>query len=109
MNVHDSAHQLARAIKQSDTCLRFKQAKERLEADPRASEMLKDFREKQMQVQRTRLAGLEVPEEQIRNLNNLFELINHNPLIAEYFKAEIAFAQVIADVQDILQQAFQEI
>lgn len=108
MNVHDKAHELARAMKQNDAYLRFKEAKNRLEQDGKALEMVQDFKKKQLEVQQARLLGLEVPEEKLKSLDTLFALLNQNPIIAEYFQAEITFIQIVADVQNILQKAIED-
>ncbi|NLU50623.1 MAG: YlbF family regulator [Syntrophomonadaceae bacterium] len=108
MNVHDKAHELARALRQSEAYLSFKEARERLEKDARALEMVKDFKQKQLEVQQSRLLGMEVSEEKLKSLDSMFQLLNQNPLIADYFRSEITFIQIVSDVQNILQKAIEE-
>jgi len=108
MNVHDKAHELARALRQSEAYLSFKEARERLEKDARALKMVKDFKQKQLEVQQSRLLGMEVPEEKLKSLDSMFQLLNQNPLIADYFRSEITFIQIVSDVQNILQKAIEE-
>lgn len=107
MNVYDEAHNLARAIRQSDAFVRVKTAQKKLEQDEKAWEMVADFKKKQLEVQQAALMGMEVPEDKAEAVNNLMAVLVHNPLIAEYFAAESSFIQMIIDIRDILQKAME--
>lgn len=102
VNVYDKAHELARAIKQSEAYRQLHEAKKKLGQDSKAIEMVDDFRKKQLEVEQARLLGLELPEDKLKNLDNLFSVISHNPVVVEFFQAELAFFQLMNDIQDIL-------
>ncbi|MDI3533848.1 MAG: hypothetical protein PWQ82_213 [Thermosediminibacterales bacterium] len=104
MLVHDKAHELARALADSKEYKEYKKAHEKIKQDPKALEMLEDFRKKQLEVQAAQLAGQPV-EEKSKQLENLFQVINYNQLIREFLTAEARFLTLIADVQKIIGKA----
>lgn len=108
MNAYDRAHELARALKESEEYRALKEARKRLEADPTNKEMLLEFRRGQWEFEAERALGKDVDEQKVKRLEQLAELVNHNPTLREYLTAEFRFARLMTDVQKILTDALTE-
>lgn len=108
MNVYDIAHQLARALRNSEEYQKFLEARSRVEADPKNKEMLRDYRRSQWEFQKARLLGKELGEEEKERVKRLTELVNLNPTLSELFSCEMRFARLMADIQKILIDAIPE-
>ncbi len=65
-NVYDLAHQLARAIKDSDEYKSFMERKDALEENERNKEMVEDFQEQILQLQIDYMSGKDIDEEEIK-------------------------------------------
>ncbi len=109
MNVYDHAYALAKAIKVSPEYKNFLHAKEKLDGDSSAKEMLTDFRKNQIELQKQKLSGIEVAPEQEERLNRLMEVINLNMTVKEYLEAEYRFSIMLTDIQKIIGEAMEDI
>lgn len=104
LNPYDAAHNLAKSLSESTEFKQFKRAKDELEKDSKAKEMLSDFRKKQLEVQTLKLSGKPV-EEASKDLKNLFEIISYNTLVTDFLEAEHRFATLMYDIQNIISKA----
>lgn len=104
MQVYTKAHELARALSECPEYLEYKKAKDELEKDPQAKNMLKDLRKKQIEVETLKLSGKPV-DDAMKNLENLYNIVSYNSLIKEYLEKESRFAVLMADIQDIIAKA----
>ncbi|MEY8304935.1 YlbF family regulator [Anaerosalibacter bizertensis] len=102
MNVYDEAHKLARAIKESNEYNEYLKKQKNVFSDTKNKEMIKDFREKALEIQMEQLSGKEVDKEKIDKLQKLEQILMLNPAIKEFFIAEMKFTQLISDVYKIL-------
>jgi len=109
MNVHDLSHELARAIKQSGEYREMLQAKENIKDNASALEMIKDFRLKQFEVQAAQLSGETIPEEKMKQLTSLYEILALNPDVKAYLVSEYALSVLLADVQKIIGEAVKDV
>ena len=105
MNVYDRAHALAGSIKEAPEFKSFLQAQERLEQDKSAKEMLANFRQAQWELQKQKMAGLEIAPEQSQRLSQLLEIIGLNLLVKDYLETEYRFSLMVADIQKIIGEA----
>ncbi|NGP57589.1 YlbF family regulator [Paenibacillus thiaminolyticus] len=102
MSVYDQAHELARALQQSDEAKAVETAMKAIEADADSKRMLDDFRLRQMEMQQKMMTG-EMPEQsELDKMEKLYEVISMNSEIAELFEAERRLAVVIQDVNKIV-------
>lgn len=108
MNVYDSAHELARALRECEEYRALKEAKDRLEADPVNKEMLLEFRRRRWEIEAEQAMGREVDEEKLKRVQQLGELVNNNPTLRDYLTAEFRFARLMGDIQKILADALSE-
>ncbi len=105
MNVYDAAHALARALKESAELKNFQEAQALLKNDPSAREMLMDFRKQQLNLQRQKLAGLEIAPEQEEKLEKLSQIIGMNLTIKRFLEAEYRAGVLLQDIQKIIAEA----
>lgn len=105
MNVYDEAHGLARAIKESQEFKHYSELREKVEANESINEMLKNFQQKQMELQAKAMMGEELGEEFQTTLQNLYGILAKDPLAAEYLQAEMQFSMMMNDVYKILGEA----
>ncbi|MBD0382753.1 YlbF family regulator [Paenibacillus sedimenti] len=102
MNVHDKAYDLARAIKESSEYMEMKDIRAKVDADPSAKNMLEDFRKRQTEFQQKMMAGEMPPQEEMEQMQKLYEVLALNPNIGRLFDAERRLSVVLEDVQRII-------
>jgi len=101
-NVYDIAHELARALKESDQFKHYQSMKKRVSENEDLSEMINDFQEKNMAMQTQQMLDGTPTEELISQVQSLYQIVMADPLAAQYIQAEIAFTQVVSDIYGIL-------
>lgn len=102
MNIHDKAHDLARALKSSQEFAVFKDAKAKIDNNPKNREIIEDYRRKQIEIQSIQLSGKEPETAKINQLKGLYEILMTNKDIAEYLNAELRLGQIMQDIYKIL-------
>lgn len=105
MKTIELAKQLAKALAESAEYQNYKAAKEKVEAHEAARTMLKDFREKQIELERKRMNGDKLLQPLEEELRKLTEIISLNPFVRDYLIAEFQFSMMIMDVQKIIGEA----
>jgi cell fate (sporulation/competence/biofilm development) regulator YlbF (YheA/YmcA/DUF963 family) len=105
MNIHDLAHEMAAAIKQSDEYRSFMTAKEEASKNPDLTEMLNDFQEKQYELQRKQMVGESLGPDVMAQVQNLYGILMRDPLAAAYIQAEVRFSLMVNDVYQIIGEA----
>lgn len=105
MNVYDEAHNLAKAIKESNEFIEFEKIKKQVDADEQLSQMLKDLQEKQIEIQTAQMTGEEPSQELIQQMQSLATMVGTKPLAAQYMQAEATFSVMINDVFGIIGEA----
>ena len=102
MNVYDQAHQLAKAIKESEECKQFNEVKEQVEANPDLDAAIKDFMKKQFEFQASQMMGQELDQEEFLKLQQLSAVLMQDPLTGRYFQNQMVFSQMMSDVYKII-------
>jgi len=109
MNPYNAAHNLAKALRESAEFKEMKDATEALKTDQSAKQMLMDFRNKQLELQKQKMSGVEVSKEQEEKLEKLLEVVNMNLTAKRYLQAEYKMAVLLQDIQKIIGDATSEI
>ncbi|MFP4974329.1 YlbF family regulator [Paenibacillus sp. CN-4] len=102
MNIHDKAHELAHAIKESAEVADIQAAMKLVDADPEGKAMLDNFRQGQMELQQRMMSGDMPAQEEMEKMEKLFEVLNLNLGIRRLFEAERRLSAVIDDVNKII-------
>lgn len=103
-SIYNKAQDLAREIAESPEYKEYLKAKEMVEKDKNNILLLESFRRMQWEIQMIQLLGQEVDEEQLQQLEQIYQMLSANPVINEYLMAEYRFSRVLGDVQKILTQ-----
>lgn len=109
MNPYDKVHELVRAIKESKEVKEYLALKEELYADVKNKEMIKDFREKQVEVQSLLMQGKEAEPEKMEKLQSLYQILANNARIKEFFDKEVQFDVMLSDIYKIIGEALKDI
>jgi cell fate (sporulation/competence/biofilm development) regulator YlbF (YheA/YmcA/DUF963 family) len=105
MTVHDLAHELARAIKETEEYRDYVAAKERASQSPELTASLNDFQEKQFEMQRLQLMGEEIGPEVMGQVQKLMGVLMKDPVAAQYIQSEVRFSMMVNDVYNIIGEA----
>ncbi|OMD94414.1 YlbF family regulator [Paenibacillus odorifer] len=109
MSIHDKAHELAKAIKESSEVSDIRNAMKVVETDPEAKAMLDNFRQGQMELQQRMMSGEMPPQEEMEKMEKLFEMLNLNLGIRRLFDAERRLSVVIEDVNKIITESLSQL
>lgn len=104
-NPFDKAHELARAIKQSQAYERYLSAKREVDKYPDYKEKILKIRSQQMELNRAHILGEELPADSMAQLSQELSALNQYAEIAEFFEAETYFINMFRDIQNIVQNA----
>ena len=102
MNVHDEAHNLARAIKESPEYKQYADLKAEASQNEEMASMLNDFQAKQFEIQAKQMMGEELGPELTEQIQSLYQILMRDPLAAQYVQAEMRFSMLVNDVYNIL-------
>lgn len=105
MNVYDEAHNLAKAIKESEEYKQYEKTKKTVDSHPELAQMLADFQGKQIELQTKQMMGEEVGGEMMESIQNLYAIIMKDPVAAEHMQNEMRFSLMMNDVYKILGEA----
>ena len=109
LNPYDTAHQLARTIRDVEAFHSMKTAKERIQDDENAKRMLNDFHMKQLQFEQKRLLGQEPSEDEQEALQKLYEILQLHSDVRDYLLAEYQLGILMQDVHKILGDVLEEV
>ncbi|MNO57823.1 hypothetical protein D3C76_483670 [compost metagenome] len=109
MSIHDKAHELAKAIKESSEVADITNAMKLVETDPEAKAMLDNFRNGQLELQQRMMSGDMPPQEEMEKMEKLFEVLNLNLGIRRLFDAERRLSVVIEDVNKIITESLSQL
>lgn len=102
MNVYDQAHQLASAVKESEEFKQYDTAKKKIEASPDLENAIKDFMNRQFELQASQMMGQEPDQEMIQQMQQLSAALMADPTAAEYIQCQMRFSMMMADVYKII-------
>ena len=102
MNVHDEAHNLARAIKESAEYKQYAELKETASQNDELTAMLNDFQAKQFEIQAKQMMGEELGSDLMEQIQSLYQILMRDPLASQYVQAEMRFSLLVNDVYTIL-------
>ena len=109
MNPYDKVHELVRAMKESDEAKEYIAIKEEIYKDEKSKELIKEFREKQMEVQSLLMQGKEAEAEKMEKLQNLYQILDSNVRIKEFFDKEVKVDVMLSDIYKIISEGLKNI
>lgn len=105
MYIYDRANLLAQDIRESQEFRDYKSAKDALEEDQTAKQLVKQYKKLQFEAQALLMSGKNPDNDTMQQLQKLGELLAYNPKAAAFFEAEYKFNAVIADLYKMIGQA----
>lgn len=109
MNPYDKVNELVRAIKDSEQVKEYMKLKEELYKDEKSKEMIKEFRDKQTEVQSLLMQGQEADAEKMEKLQSLYQILVANPQIKNFFDKEVQFDVMLSDIYKIIGEGLKDI
>ncbi len=105
MNVYDQAHQLAKAIQESEEYKQYHASELSLKEKPELEKMMKDFQQKSMEIQLKQMSGEQPDAEDMQKIQQLYSIVAMDPLASNYMQNEMRFSIMMKDVYEILGEA----
>lgn len=105
MNIHDKAHELARALRESQEFDSLQKKRLIVETNPESKKLLDDFHKKQVELQTIQLSGKPVTPQQQKEFESIAGLAGLNPTVRDYLAAEMQMIRIMEDIQKILSEA----
>ena len=96
MYVYDEANNLAKAIQESREYKEYKQAK------------IDEFEKTRYEVQAMSFQGKDDPEK-MQKLQEMYNILNNDKKIKEYFDIEVRFNIMLADVNKIISESVKDL
>lgn len=93
----NKAKDLNLLLKNSQEYKSYVEASEKVKEHSAADIMLSDFRKKQLEVQKKAMEGANI-EEDLKELQKLWEVISINPYVRAVVEAELLFGQLYSEV-----------
>ena len=113
MEIYDTANRLAEEIKNSKQYKDLKESKDKLMADSNKRQLIIDFEELKKEVQLMevqKMQNKEVDEEAKKEkLAKMYNVLIENKDIKDYFDYEIAFNQMMVDVNKIIGNSIKDV
>ncbi len=108
MDVYNKAHQLARALQESEVYEVYKKCKAAVEKDSQAKEMLTDYQDSIKKIQEKYMAGEEVTSEEREKIEKKRNVLSLNLLVKDFLEAEHRLGITLMDIQKIISDAVSE-
>lgn len=102
MNVYDEAHNLERAVRESEEFKQFEEMKAKVEGNDTVKTMIDDFQKKQIEMQKRQMLGEEITSEMMESVQELHGIITQDPLALEYLQCNLRFSMMMQDIFKIL-------
>jgi len=107
INVHDYAHNLARALKGSPEVRSYSTAKAKIKGNSVAEQMIGDIHKRQLELQTLPMQGKEPSAEQKAALEGLYGVIQGHADVRDYLMAEQRLGVLMSDIYKIIGDAIE--
>ena len=108
VNLHDSAYELQKAIRNSDEYITLKNQYDEVNADESAKQMFEKFRNMQMQLQQKQMMGQEIPQDEIAQAQILVSDVQKNEKISKLMEAEQRMSMIVKELNQIILKPLDE-
>ncbi|MDI7248257.1 MAG: YlbF family regulator [Bacillota bacterium] len=109
MSVMEKARDLASAIRESPEFVRILHARKEIESHEAARIMFRDFEKMRMDMEALAKKGEKIPEQKLDAFKRSFEIISYNPYIRDLLDAEVAFARLFTQVQQVIAEPLEDL
>ncbi|MBN6887668.1 cell fate (sporulation/competence/biofilm development) regulator YlbF (YheA/YmcA/DUF963 family) [Cytobacillus horneckiae] len=109
VNLHDTAYELEKAIRESDEYIALKEAYDAVNADPSAKAMFDNFRNIQMELQQKQMTGQEITQEEVEQAQKSVALVQQHDQIAKLMEAEQRMSMAITELNKIIMKPLEDL
>src|SRR3954465_5065216 len=109
VNLHDSAYELEKAIRNSDEYKMLKKQYDEVNADESAKQMFEKFRDMQMQLQQKQMMGQEIPQDEITKDKIFVSDVQKNKKISKLMEAEQRMSMIVNELNQIILKPLEEL
>lgn len=109
MNFYDKVHELVRSFKQTNEYQEYLKLKAEIKLDEKLNKMVKDFKEKQQELQIKHINGTSMTEEEKQSMENLYSIVIQNEQARKLFEYEMKLDVMLADMQKIVAEGIKEL
>ena len=109
MNFYDNINNLVASFKKTEEYLEYKKLKEELKTNEDTYKMLKDFKDKQNEVQIAYLNGQDVSKEKREEMENLYSIVIQIEECRKLLECEMKINIILADLQKSMGEAIEEL
>lgn len=109
VNLHDSAYEMEKAIRNSAEYLMLKSLYDEVNADSSAKEMFENFRNMQMQLQQKQMMGEDITQQEIERAQQVVALVQQHSKISQLMEAEQRMSMIIAELNKIILKPLEEL
>jgi len=109
MNFYDNINNLANSFKQTDEYKEYMELKTELKTDEKTYNMLKDFKDKQNQIQIDYINGKEMAKETQSEMENLYSILIQNEKCKRILECEMRINVILSDLQKVIGEAVEEL
>ena len=109
VNLHDSAYELQKTIRNSDEYITLKNQYDVVNADESAKQMFEKFRNMQMELQQKQMMGQEIPQDEIAQAQILVSDVQKNEKISKLMEAEQRMSMIVNELNQIILKPLEEL
>lgn len=109
VNLHDSAYELERTIRNSDEYKTLKKLFDEVNADESTKRMFENFRNIQFQLQQKQMMGQEITQEEVAQAQKVVALVQQNGKISKLMEAEQRMSMIVAELNQIFLKPLEEL
>lgn len=109
VNLHDSAYELEKAIRNSDEYITLRKLYDEVNADASAKEMFEKFRNMQMELQQKQMMGQEIQQGEIAQAQILVSDVQKNEKISKLMEAEQRMSTIVTELNQIVLKPLEEL
>ncbi|UOQ86629.1 YlbF family regulator [Gracilibacillus salinarum] len=107
--VYDTAHELEKAIAESEEYQDLKAAYDKVMSDPNSKQMFDNFRNTQLELQQKQMQGMEITEEEVEKAKQVVELVQQHEDISKLMEEEQRVNVLINDLSRIITKPLEEL
>ena len=109
MDHYEKAKELVEAIKSSEQVKEYIKIKKDVYQEDDCKNLIKEFRDKQVEVQSLLMQGQEADSEKMEKLQSLYQILVSNAKVKDFFDKEIQFDELLADIYKIIGEGVKDI
>ncbi|WP_071396048.1 YlbF family regulator [Bacillus tuaregi] len=109
VNLHDTAYELERALRNSDEYQTLRGLYDEVNADASANALFDKFRSMQIEMQQKQMMGQDISQEEIAQAQIIVSDVQKNEKISKLMEAEQRMSQIVTELNQIIIKPLEEL